>query len=90
MSKQVELQQNTDEQAAAFSTLADPTRLKLVKLLQRQRDPIRSFSAPAGLEGYRTGKGREARLSHSLLHQPGHAREMPQTCDGGSEHRGVR
>jgi len=39
MSKQVELQQNTDEQAAVFSALADPTRLKLVKLLQRQRDP---------------------------------------------------
>ena len=31
--------ENTDEQAAIFSALADPTRLKLMKLLQRQRDP---------------------------------------------------
>jgi DNA-binding transcriptional ArsR family regulator len=31
--------ENTDEQAAVFSALADPTRLKLVKLLCRQRDP---------------------------------------------------
>jgi len=30
---------NIDEQAAIFSALADPTRLKLVKLLCRQRDP---------------------------------------------------
>jgi len=36
---QEDLQQNTDEQAALFSALADPTRLKLVKLLQRQRHP---------------------------------------------------
>jgi ArsR family transcriptional regulator len=36
---QEKFQQNTDEQAAVFSALADPTRLKLVKLLQRQRDP---------------------------------------------------
>lgn len=34
-----ELQQGTDEQAAVFSALADPTRLKLVKLLCRQRSP---------------------------------------------------
>ena len=33
------VQENTDEQAAIFSALADPTRLKLVKLLCRQRDP---------------------------------------------------
>ena len=31
------LQHGTDEQAAVFSALADPTRLKLVKLLCRQR-----------------------------------------------------
>jgi len=31
------LQHETDEQAAVFSALADPTRLKLVKLLCRQR-----------------------------------------------------
>jgi len=30
---------NTDEQAAVFSVLADPTRLKLVKLLQHQHTP---------------------------------------------------
>ena len=32
-------QRNIEEQAAVFSTLADPTRLKLVRLLRRQRDP---------------------------------------------------
>jgi len=36
---QEQFPENTDEQAAVFSALADPTRLKLVKLLQRQRDP---------------------------------------------------
>jgi len=30
---------DTESQAAVFSALADPTRLKLVKLLGRQRDP---------------------------------------------------
>jgi ArsR family transcriptional regulator len=34
-----QLLENTDEQATVFSALADPTRLKLVKLLKRQRDP---------------------------------------------------
>jgi len=33
------IQQHTDEQTAVFSALADPTRLKLVKLLCRQHDP---------------------------------------------------
>ena len=33
------IQENTAEQAAIFSVLADPTRLKLVKLLCQQRDP---------------------------------------------------
>ncbi len=33
-----ELQENTDEQVAFFGALADPTRLRLVKLLQRQRE----------------------------------------------------
>ena len=33
------IQENTAEQAAIFSALADPTRLKLVKLLCRQCDP---------------------------------------------------
>lgn len=36
---QDKFQQNTDEQAAVFSALADPTRLKLIKLLRCQRDP---------------------------------------------------
>ena len=36
---QEQFQENIDEQAVVFSALADPTRLKLVKLLQRQRDP---------------------------------------------------
>jgi len=31
--------ESVDEQAVVFSVLADPTRLKLVKLLCRQRDP---------------------------------------------------
>ena len=44
--------ENTDEQAAVFSALADPTRLKLVKLLQRQRDPdALCVNALAGLLG---------------------------------------
>jgi ArsR family transcriptional regulator len=30
---------NIEEQAAVFSALADPTRLRLVRLLCRQRDP---------------------------------------------------
>ena len=33
------LQQDVDAQAAVFSALADPTRLKLMKLLCDQRDP---------------------------------------------------
>lgn len=32
-------QQDTDQQAAIFSALADPTRLKLVKLLCLQQEP---------------------------------------------------
>ena len=36
---QRKLLENTDEQVTIFSALADPTRLKLVKLLCRQRDP---------------------------------------------------
>ena len=39
MEIQEKLQENTDEQAAVFGALADPTRLRLVKLLCRQRDP---------------------------------------------------
>jgi ArsR family transcriptional regulator len=38
MDTQEKFQENTDEQAAVFSALADPTRLKLVKLLCRQKD----------------------------------------------------
>lgn len=33
------LQENTEEQAAVFAVLSDPTRLRLVKLLCRQRAP---------------------------------------------------
>jgi len=45
-------QENTDEQAAVFSALADPTRLKLVKLLLEQRDPnALCVNALAGLLG---------------------------------------
>ena len=39
METQEKFQENIEEQASVFSTLADPTRLKLVKLLCRQRDP---------------------------------------------------
>jgi len=39
MESQEKLEENTDEQAAVFAALADPTRLKLVKLLCRQKDP---------------------------------------------------
>lgn len=46
------IQENTEEQAAVFSALADPTRLKLVKLLCRQRDPnVLCVNALAGLLG---------------------------------------
>jgi ArsR family transcriptional regulator len=31
--------ESVDEEAAVFGALADPTRLKLMKLLRRQRDP---------------------------------------------------
>ena len=33
------VQQKTEEQVAVFSALADPTRLRLVRLLCQQRDP---------------------------------------------------
>jgi ArsR family transcriptional regulator len=39
METQEKIQENTGEQTAVFSALADPTRLKLVKLLCRQHDP---------------------------------------------------
>ena len=39
MDRQGKFQENTDEQAAFFAALADPTRLKLLKLLCRQRTP---------------------------------------------------
>jgi DNA-binding transcriptional ArsR family regulator len=45
-------QENTNEQVAVFSALADPTRLKLVKLLRSQRDPdALCVNALAGLLG---------------------------------------
>jgi len=33
------IRRDTDQQATVFSALSDPTRLKLLKLLCRQRDP---------------------------------------------------
>ena len=46
------IQENVEEQAAVFSALADPTRLKLVKLLCRQHDPdALCVNALAGLLG---------------------------------------
>ena len=52
MEAQKKLLENADEQATIFSTLADPTRLKLVKLLCRQRDPdALCVNALAGLLG---------------------------------------
>lgn len=52
MESQEKFQENTDAQAAVFSALADRTRLKLVKLLQRQRDPnALCVNALAGLLG---------------------------------------
>lgn len=35
----MESSQNTEEEAKIFSALADPTRLKLVKLLSQQQEP---------------------------------------------------
>jgi len=46
------IQQNTEEQAAVFAVLSDPTRLKLVKLLCSQRQPdALCVNALAGLLG---------------------------------------
>jgi ArsR family transcriptional regulator len=46
------IQENIEEQAAVFSALADPTRLKLVKLLCHHRDPdALCVNALAGLLG---------------------------------------
>ena len=45
-------EQGTDEQAAVFAALSDPTRLKLVKLLCHQREPnALCVNALAGLLG---------------------------------------
>ena len=52
METREKIQENISEQAAVFSALADPTRLKLVKLLCRQRDPdALCVNALAGLLG---------------------------------------
>ena len=46
------IEQGTEEQAAIFSALADPTRLRLIKLLCHQRDPEAfCVNALAGLLG---------------------------------------
>ena len=45
-------QENVEEQAALFSVLADPTRLRLLRLLSRQREPdALCVNALAGLLG---------------------------------------
>jgi ArsR family transcriptional regulator len=50
--KQERIALNTEEQAAIFSALADPTRLKLLRLLCRQHDPnALCVNALAGLLG---------------------------------------
>lgn len=52
MQTRKKIQKNTDEQAAIFGALADPTRLKLVKLLCCQHDPdALCVNALAGLLG---------------------------------------
>ena len=52
MKDQEKLLGNAVEQAAVFGALADPTRLKLVKLLCRQREPdALCVNALAGLLG---------------------------------------
>ena len=46
------IQQNTEEQVAVFGALADPTRLRLLKILCRQRAPnALCVNALAGLLG---------------------------------------
>ncbi len=46
------VEQKTEEQVAVFSALADPTRLRLVKLLCRQKEPdALCVNALAGLLG---------------------------------------
>ena len=46
------IQEETEEQAAVFSTLADPTRLRLLRLLSRQRSPdALCVNALAGILG---------------------------------------
>ncbi|MCJ7743744.1 MAG: metalloregulator ArsR/SmtB family transcription factor [Dehalococcoidales bacterium] len=45
-------QENVEEQTALFSVLADPTRLRLLRLLSRQREPdALCVNALAGLLG---------------------------------------
>lgn len=52
MSTSEEQNTDVDKQAAVFSALADPTRLKLVKLLCRQQEPhALCVNALAGLLG---------------------------------------
>ncbi|MFU8795737.1 MAG: ArsR/SmtB family transcription factor [Dehalococcoidia bacterium] len=52
MEGRAQLQEDIDEQAALFSVLADPTRLRLLKHLQRQRRPdALCVNALAGLLG---------------------------------------
>jgi len=52
MKGRAQLQESTEAQAALFSALSDPTRLRLLKYLQRQRRPdALCVNALAGLLG---------------------------------------
>lgn len=52
MSTEATIEDSVEEQAAVFSVLADPTRLRLLKLLCRQHDPdALCVNALAGLLG---------------------------------------
>lgn len=52
MEGRAQLQESTEEQAALFSALSDPTRLRLLKRLRRQRRPgALCVNALAGLLG---------------------------------------
>ena len=70
-------QKDIDEQAAVFSALSDPTRLKLVNLLCRQRDPdALCVNALAGFLG----------VSQSAVSQ--HLRVLKAICLVKGERRG--
>jgi DNA-binding transcriptional ArsR family regulator len=101
MEGRAQLQESTEEQAALFSALSDPTRLRLLKHLQRQRRPgALCVNALAGLLGVSQSavsqhlrvlkgiglvKGRAAAISCALLPQPGCAGEVPEAHVSGPQ-----